>query len=243
MVFSILRQKGAGRRWWERWPSKIDWNWGKQCCRCLFGQKWPLNRIKNDSRIFEQPQACSSSFVCRFVPHFLTPGQREDQVTTCQDIITMADADKKFFNKIITVDETWCFPYDPETKRHNSEWVGETSPRPKKLEFLRSRIKAMLIIFFDSQSIVHKEFVSEGKTVNAEFYEGVMDRLLKHICWVCPAAFCSRDFFLYENVPAHKAASFCQFLAQKNVATLYHPPYSPDLSAPDYFLFPKFKMN
>jgi hypothetical protein len=23
----------------------------------------------------------------------------------------------------------------------------------------------------------------------------------------------------------------------------YHPPYSPDLSQPDYFLFPKFKMK
>jgi hypothetical protein len=39
----------------------------------------------------------------------------------------------------------------------------------------------MLITFFDSQGIVHKEFVPEGKTVNAEFYKGVMDRLLKRI--------------------------------------------------------------
>jgi len=59
----------------------------------------------------------------------------------------MADADKNFFNKIITGDETWCFAYDPETKRQSSEWVGETSPRPKKLKFQRSRIKTMLIIF------------------------------------------------------------------------------------------------
>jgi hypothetical protein len=29
----------------------------------------------------------------------------------------------------------------------------------------------------------------------------------------------------------------------KNVTTFYHPPYSPDLSPPDYFLFPKFKMK
>jgi hypothetical protein len=37
----------------------------------------------------------------------------------------------------------------------------------------------MLIICFDSQSVVHKEFVPEGKTVNVEFYEVVEDRLLK----------------------------------------------------------------
>jgi hypothetical protein len=50
------------------------------------------------------------------VPHSLTPEQREDQVTSCQDIIMMAGADKNIFNKIIMGDETWCFACDPETK-------------------------------------------------------------------------------------------------------------------------------
>jgi histone-lysine N-methyltransferase SETMAR len=56
--------------------------------------------------------------------------------------------------------------------------------------------------------------------------------------------FCSLEFLLlHDNAPAHKAASVCQFLTPKNVTTLYHPPYSPDLSPPDYFLFPKLKMK
>jgi hypothetical protein len=78
---------------------------------------------------------------------------------------------KIVFNKIVKEDETWCFAYDPDTKRQNSEWVGEISPRPKKLKFQSFRIKTMFIIFFDSQGVVHKEFVPEGKTVNAEFYK------------------------------------------------------------------------
>jgi hypothetical protein len=44
-------------------------------------------------------------------------------------------------------------------------------------------------------------------------------------------------------VLAHKAASVCQFLTQKNVTTLYRLPYSPDLSPPDYYLLPKLKMK
>ena len=69
-----------------------------------------------------------------------------------------------------------------------------------------------------------------------------MDRLLKRIHRVRPAPFCARDFFLlHDNVPAPKAASVCQFLTPKNITTLYHHPYSPDLSPPDYFLFPKLK--
>jgi len=81
----------------------------------------------------------------------------------------------------------------------------------------------MLIIFLDSQGLVHKEFVPEGKTGNAEFYKGVMDRLLKRIQRFRPAAF-SRDFcLLQDNAPVHKAASVCQFLIPKNVTTFYHP--------------------
>jgi histone-lysine N-methyltransferase SETMAR len=48
-------------------------------------------------------------------------------------------------------------------------------------------------------------------------------------------------FFLHDNATSNKAASVCQFLTPKNVTTLYHPPYSPDLSPSDYFLFPHLK--
>jgi len=100
----------------------------------------------------------------RFVPHSLTPEQREDRVTSCQEIIAMADADKFFFNKIITGYVTRCFAYDPETRRQCSEWVGETSSRPKKLKLRRSHIKTMLkTFFFDSQRALYKEFVAVEK--------------------------------------------------------------------------------
>ena len=81
MVFSISRRKGAGRRWRERWPSKIGSHWGRHCCDCWFDQEWSSNRIKNDSRIFEHPQDCRSSdsergfgkekVVCKFCSTFL----------------------------------------------------------------------------------------------------------------------------------------------------------------------------
>jgi hypothetical protein len=63
-----------------------------------------------------------------------------------------------FFNKMITGDETWCLACDSETKQQGSEWVGEISPRRKKM-----------IIIFDSQGVLHRECIPEWKTVNAEF--------------------------------------------------------------------------
>ena len=90
----------------------------------------------------------------------------------------------------------------------------------------------MLIIFFDSQGVVHKEFVPQGKTVNAEFYDGITDRLLKLIQRIRPAAFCSPDFFLlHYTTPAHIAASVCKFLTQNNVKPLSPPVLSRFISA------------
>ena len=47
---------------------------------------------------------------------------------------------------------------------------------------------------FDSQSAVHKKYVEEGRTVNAEYYKGVLDRLISRIRRVRPTLYRTRDF-------------------------------------------------
>jgi hypothetical protein len=90
----------------------------------------------------------------------------------------------------------------------------------------------MLIIIFDPQGVVHKEFAPEGKRVNAELYKGVLDRLLKRIQRVRPDAFCSRDcFLLHDNAPADQAAIIYQFLTLKYVTTLITSVFSMFISA------------
>ena len=96
--------------------------------------------------------------------------------------------------------------------------------------------------FFNAEGAIHREFVPQGQKVNAEFYVGVLDRLLKRIRRVRMAKFQSSEWFLFhDNAPSHNAAIVKKFLANRNVAVLHRPPYSPDLAPTDYFLFPKFK--
>ena len=85
----------------------------------------------------------------RFVPHSLTPEQKDRRIAACRYLIATADSDPDFFKKTVTGDETWCFAYEPSTKRQSPARVGETSPRPKKLRFQKSRVKTMLVIFFN----------------------------------------------------------------------------------------------
>jgi len=98
--------------------------------------------------------------------------------------------------------------------------------------------------FFDAEGVIHFEFVPERQKGNAEFYVGDLDQLLKRIRRVRTAKFqFSEWFLLHDNAPSHNAAIVKNFMANRNVAVLHHPPYSPDLAPADYFLFPKLKFS
>jgi len=96
----------------------------------------------------------------------------------------------------------------------------------------------MLVIFFDWQGLIHKEFVPEGETINAVYYKRVMERLLNRIRRVRPdmCSFCTTT----SRPTTRKSSSS---LALRKVTVLDHPPYSPDLAPADYFLFPKVKSH
>ena len=102
------------------------------------------------------------------------------RLAACRDLIVTADSDSDFFKKIVTGNEMQCFAYDPTIKRQSAAWVGETLPRLKKLQFQKSCVKTMLVVFFDWQGVIHKEFVPEGETINAVYYKGVMGRLVNN---------------------------------------------------------------
>jgi hypothetical protein len=71
---------------------------------------------------------------------------------------------------VIAADESWIYGYDPETKHQSAKWKSSNSPRPKKARQVKSKVKSMLITFFDIKGIVHKEFVLAGQTVNSAYY-------------------------------------------------------------------------
>jgi len=87
------------------------------------------------------------------------------------------------------------------------------------------RVKTMLVIFFDWQGVIHKEFFPEGESINAVYYKGVMERLLNRIRRVRPGMCESGDWFLlHYNAPSHNATILKQFLAQRKVTVLDNPP-------------------
>jgi len=101
-----------------------------------------------------------------------------------------------------------------------------------------SKFKAMLIVFFDIQGTVMAEWVPSGQTVNQQYYIEVLTKFHECVRRKRPELWRNGWILHHDNAPAHNALSATQFLVNKNITVLEHPPYSPDLAPCDFCLFP-----
>ena len=100
-------------------------------------------------------ESAMRKFCVKIVPKNLTIEQKDNQKDVCLHLLERIQSDRKFLKNVITGDKTCIFEYDLETKRQSKEWHTCASPRLKKARMSKSKIKSMLICFFDSQGIVH----------------------------------------------------------------------------------------
>ncbi|GFT99722.1 protein GVQW3 [Trichonephila clavipes] len=162
----------------------------------------------------------------KFVPRLLTEDQQFQRLATSSDLFQSESDDPEFMKLIIIGDESWVYGYDPETKQQSSQWKTPGSPRPKKERQVRSKIKVMLIVFFDADGIVHHEFAPQDQTVNKEFYLDVMRRLREAVRRKRPVLWASSRWMLHHNgAPAHTANLVKQFLTKQGAIEVAHPPY------------------
>jgi hypothetical protein len=158
------------------------------------------------------------------VPRLLNNDQKALHISVCRELKQQARDNHNFISSIITSDKTWVYGYDPETKQHSSQWKSPNSPQLKKARQVRSNVKSMLIIFFDIQGIIHKEFVSPGQTINGKFYCEVLKRLREGIRHKRPEKWKKNNWFLdHDNAPANTSI-VQQFLTSKNITVIPPPP-------------------
>jgi len=76
--------------------------------------------------------------------------------------------------RLVTMDETWLYHYDPETKQQSMEWRHSRPSRPRKFTVQKSAGKEFASIFWDQDGILLIDYLPKGQTINAEYY---------YLCW------------------------------------------------------------
>jgi len=146
-------------------------------------------------------------------------------------MLDSANSDPEFLNVVTNGDELWVYGYDPETKAQSSHWKRSTSPRPKMAKQLRSNVKVMLTVFFDSRGVVHDEYVPQGQNINKEYYLEVR-RLRDAVRRKRPDLWAAGTWQLrHDNAPAHSSQLIQTFLVKHNISGVRQAPYSPDMAS------------
>ncbi|GFS90936.1 mariner Mos1 transposase [Trichonephila clavipes] len=100
----------------------------------------------------------------------------------------------------------------------------------------------MLIVFFDADRIVHHEYFPQDQTENKKFYLDAMRRIREAVRRKRPVLWVSSRWMLHhDGAPVHNTNLVQQFLTKHGTIQVAHPPFSPNMSPPDFFLFPKIK--
>ena len=106
--------------------------------------------------------------VCtRWVPKLLTPIQRANRVDCCQELLQQSEVNPaKFFDCIVTGDESWIHHYDPLSQLEAKVWKRLGEQTPTRLRQERSAGKIMMIIFWDKDGVLLTEYLPRGTTIN-----------------------------------------------------------------------------
>jgi len=78
---------------------------------------------------------------------------------------------------MVTMEETWLYHYEPETKQQSMEWRHSSSLHPKKFRFQKSAGKFLASIFWDQDGILFIDYLPKGQTINAEYYSSLLVQL------------------------------------------------------------------
>ena len=126
--------------------------------------------------------------------------------------------------RLVNIDETWLYHYDPETKQQSMEWRHSGSSRPQngpsakirwkssRLDFLGIKTASSSLIIFQRTKLSSPGAIEghfEGKTPQEGHQGGLV------LARQCPSTL--------------------------GFQCLDHLPYSPDLAPSDYHLFPGLK--
>ena len=177
--------------------------------------------------------------VNRWLPHKLTEENKANRERICSELLTMHDQ-SSFLHQIITVDEVWLMWDNGGTSYHNRSWFGAGDQPTTSIRSTLTPRKNLATIFWDKKGIILFDVLPRNTSITSEIYCAQLDKLAIAVQNKRRRTL-DNLLLLQDNARPHTAAATRDKLQQLRLKALPHPPYSPDLSPSDYYLFSPMK--
>jgi len=101
----------------------------------------------------------------------LATAQKKARVDWCTEMLKKySHGTSKVVYKIVTVDESWIYAYDLESKQQSIVWVFQGEPNSTKIVHARSSSKQKVACFFGITGHVTTVLLEQCRAVNSEWY-------------------------------------------------------------------------
>lgn len=181
---------------------------------------------------------------CVMRPHDLTAAHRRRRLQAARQILGRMRRSPRWCSKVITADESWMYIYNPTRKQQSTTWLEAAECRHSKPRHEMLTKKVMLVAFWDARSMIHREFVPNGRSVNTQLYREILWHMRESVRRCRRELWCNHhhQFWLqHDNASAHRSRLVRHFCEVTDTKIVQHPPYSPDLAPSDFFLFARIK--
>jgi len=113
----------------------------------------------------------------KWVPKCLNADQKRQRCQSSEQLLEFFRRDTNdFLSRLVTVDETWLYHHDPETKQQSMEWrhCGSSRPKPKNSEFKNPQEKFSPRVFGIKTASSSQIIFQRAK---------LSTRNITHLCW------------------------------------------------------------
>ena len=150
----------------------------------------------------------------KWVPKCLNADHKRQRCQPSEQLLEFFRRDPNdFLLRLGTMDETWLYHYDPETKQQSMEWRHSGSILPQKFRVQKSdvnvRVKNPLEkfsprFFWDQGGILLIYYLPKGQTIKAEYHVSLLVQLNDILKEKRRGKFTKGFLFLHDNAPAHR---------------------------------------
>lgn len=171
----------------------------------------------------------------RWVPHLLNDSQKKLRVECSKELlVTLSKLKGNQRAAVITGDESWIYLNYP----HDTKWCA-ADERPPDIEKRMIQTKKMMFFCsFSAYGIVSIDVLPEHSKFNSTYMCNTILPHLKERGQAHISGKTRHSLILHiDNAKPHNAKITTAKINELGLKRLKHPPYSPDISPCDFFLF------
>jgi len=176
-----------------------------------------------------------SKYKSRWIPHKLSEGQKSERVEISQ--IMLRQLKNKRHIDFVTADESIVY----HEHYQDGQWAESPGDVTGRVIQALTPKKTMIIVMWGIRGFHIVEYLPAGEKFTGDYAAALVGRFDSAMRTVRGKTGARGMALHWDNARSHRSAKAVEAIREVGMIQMPHPPYSPDISPTDFFLFGEIK--